>query len=253
MARQDNVKIITTALLVVLLLSLFIFGFVFRNEIYQKFQMASKSKDTLPEERIIEKETTKALGEETIPSPKDSNPNKKIDLADIPPLDEMEDNFTKPQTSISVTQPHTLKKNKNVTPSIETETEVSNDVVKETKQKVDSKPESKTRLQEKIDKIEENLANPKEEMPKTKIVQKQKEPKKYIAQKKTKTTKQKLSAYSPHKQTTKTAVMPSKNSSLEARVKSMESKFILQNQKNDQRFIEIEKRIERLEKSLGSN
>ena len=241
MGRQDNVKIITTALLVVLLLSSFIFGFVYRNEIYQKFQTISKSNPTYPEERVIEKEPAWTPPSEPAKvDEKDSLTMKKTELADIPPLDEMEDNFQKPYTSISVTQPHTLKNNKKTANTEETQ----------------SLPEkvTKSSLDEKINKIEETIANPKPEKQKTTTPAKKKiQTKKYTTHRKSTSTKPKFVAVNPKKNSMKQTYVSSANASLEARVKSMESKFVLQNQKNDQRFVEIEKRIDKLEKSLGTN
>ena len=246
MARQDNVKIITTALLVVLLLSSFIFGFVYRNEIYQKFQSISKSNSTYPEERVIEKEPAWTPPVETPKvDEKDQTSTKKTELADIPPLDEMEENFQKPSTSISVTQPHTLKKNK--------KSEVTEETATET-EKV-----TKPSITEKINKIEEKIANPNSEKAEKQkppvVAKKQSEPKKQntYKNKKVTSTKSKFVASNTKKFSQKQLNTSTNNASLEARIKSMESKFVLQNQKNDQRFIEIEKRIDKLEKSLGSN
>jgi hypothetical protein len=236
MARQDNVKIITTALLVVLLLSSFIFGFVYRNEIYQKFQSVSKSNSVDPEERIITKEpawtppVTTEKKEEAEP-----DKTKHTELADIPSLDEMEDTFQKPSTSISVTQPHTLKK-KQVSPEPKSEME------------------SKADPSDKLTKSEVTVPATKIEKQKTVIPKKRVETKKYTTYRKATVAKKKYVSQT-NKRTTyqKPINTTSRNVSLEARIKSMESSFILQNQKNDMRFTEIEKRIDKLEKSLGSN
>lgn len=242
MARQDNVKIITTALLVVLLLSSFIFGFVYRNEIYLKFQSISKQNNQFPEERIIEKEPawTPPTDKTKVDEMSDAT-TKKTDLAEIPSLDEMEDDFKKPSTSISVTQPNTLKKNK--------KSETSE---KSTQPEIES--ESKPSLNEKINRIEETIAEPKAELPKKKAVVKTGQTKKYTAYKKPLSKQQKVAVSSSQKKKlSKVTAVTTSSGNLAERMKSMESKFILQNRKNDERFTEIEKRIEKLEKSLGTN
>ncbi len=242
MARQDNVKIITTALLVVLLLSSFIFGFVYRNEIYLKFQSISKSNNQFPEERIIEKEPAwTPPTDKTKVDEMSEVTTKKTDLAEIPSLDEMEDDFKKPSTSISVTQPSTLKKNK--------KSETSDMA---TKPEMES--ETKPSLNEKINKIEENISQPKSELPTKKAVNKTRETKKYTSYKKPVSHPKKVAVSSSQKKKVpKGTAVTSSNGNLAERMKSMESKFILQNKKNDERFTEIEKRIEKLEKSLGTN
>lgn len=140
MGRRDNLKILTTAILVVLLLSSFIFAFIYRNEIYQKLQTIGKNRDVEMVDRQIERESP------GIPAPKEDfakNDGKdsaedRSKLPELPSLDDMEPDTERPR-SVSVAA--------------------------STKTKEKTNPSSS--LQEKLDQVEESFS-PKEETKKTK-------------------------------------------------------------------------------------
>ncbi|MDZ4725793.1 MAG: hypothetical protein SH817_06530 [Leptospira sp.] len=246
MGRQDNIKIFTTALLVVLLLSSFIFGFVYRNEIYQKIQVMTKSSPMSPAERIIEKEpawtapTELKTDELTKKDPLSSETEKKNERADIPALDEMEADINTPGSkSVSVTNVQSNKKEKKETvdPIAETKEIIKTDFTKTESKKSNLSTKSitkkQTTIKQKVKKETNRLSN------RTNLKVKKSSP--------IKTAKLKTNDANKQTSTSKS------DSSLEARMQAIESKFVLQNQKNDTRFAEIEKRIDKLEKSLGSN
>ncbi|PJZ46000.1 hypothetical protein [Leptospira brenneri] len=265
MGRRDNLKILTTAILVVLLLSSFIFAFIYRNEIYQKLQTIGKNKEVEMVDREIERENT------GIPAPKEEfSRNQSQDsisdgskLPELPSLEDMEPDAERPR-SVSVAA--------------------------STKSK--EKTEPATRLQEKLDQVEESLS-PKEETKKNKKVSKKedsasevkesvtstKQPKvdvedfekvtkkqdskvskpsktyvsrskksNSVSSKKQK-TKSKESSYS--QKTKKNQYEETGSSSLEVRMRTVEQKLSTQNDRNEKRFVEIERRIESLEKALA--
>jgi len=83
MAKKEQVKVITTGVLVVLLLGVFVVAFLNRNEISQKLQTLGKTPETSPERLIVEewKPTTPA----TIPS-LETNQAKNLQTESIPDL-----------------------------------------------------------------------------------------------------------------------------------------------------------------------
>ncbi|MCW7492924.1 hypothetical protein ND861_07940 [Leptospira sp. 2 VSF19] len=267
MGRRDNLKILTTAILVVLLLSSFIFAFIYRNEIYQKLQTIGKNRDVEVADREIQGENP------GIPAPKENftrNENKesvedRSKLPELPSLDDMEPESNHPR-SVSVA------------------------ASTKTKEKVD--PSS--RLQDKLDQVEESIS-PKEDLKKTKktplkeevvsegmetssstkqpkletkdsmklnhkadskVVKSSKaEPKSSRTKKynsvsdKKQSTKSKKTYYS--QKTSKVNSGDTNTSSLEVRMRNVEQKLSTQNDRNEKRFVEIERRIESLEKALA--
>ncbi|GBF49583.1 hypothetical protein LPTSP4_10990 [Leptospira ryugenii] len=237
MAKKDNIKIFTTALLVVLLISSIFLAFVYRSEIYQKMQAMDKgAKDAVPD-RLIEREEKKETA--TLPKSEtkvDAPQPKQNDLAEIPSFEEMEpDNSNRNQTSVSVTQAAKTKKQKKTESSqVETQTPTEPEI--------------------KIEKVPQR-ATP-ESLPKQTALTNQTKKKK---------TKQVVpsvvttSQQSSKKKTKVVASTPKKNPkpeskspSLEARIQAIETKLSLQNEKNDKRFTDIETRLDRLEKSLSA-
>ncbi len=265
MGRRDNLKILTTAILVVLLLSSFIFAFIYRNEIYQKLQTIGKNRDAEMVDREIQRENPGILApKENFANndSKDSNqdPSK---LPELPSLEDMEPDMDRPR-SVSVA------------------------ASTKSKEKVDTT----SRLQEKLDKVEESIA-PKDETKKTKQASKKedsvsevkesattaKQPKMdledfekvskkqeskvskpsktYVSRSKKSNlvsskkqrTKSKESTYS--QKTKKSGYEESGSSNLEVRMRSVEQKLSSQNDRNEKRFVEIERRIESLEKALA--
>lgn len=267
MGRRDNLKILTTAILVVLLLSSFIFAFIYRNEIYQKLQTIGKNKEV----EMVDREIAKSP--DTIPPPSDNLNDRdnresmedRTKLPELPSLEDMEPDSGRPR-SVSVASGAKTKDGK----------------------------ESGSRLQEKLDQVEEQFS-PKEKVPSqskpaTKdTVKKQTEentetyPKEKVEsiveskpQTKSKKSKvQKESSYVNAKQkrnkNTNTSYPKSQysnvketkiskktspkqngsNSNLEVRMKEVEQKLTSQNDRNEKRFLEIERRIDSLEKSLA--
>ncbi|EMY69943.1 hypothetical protein [Leptospira vanthielii] len=267
MGRRDNLKILTTAILVVLLLSSFIFAFIYRNEIYQKLQTIGKNRDAEMVDREIERESPQ------IPAPKENlakndgieSVEDRSKLPELPSLDDMEPETERPR-SVSVAA--------------------------STKSKDKTDPSS--RLQEKLDQVEETFS-PKEETKKTKkpsLKEEQisesvdptssaKQPKadmkdsvklsKKMDSKVTKTSKaisqqnrtKKYSSVADKRQGTKSkkSSYPQKSqknnyeetgsSTMEVRMRTVEQKLSTQNDRNEKRFIEIERRIESLEKALA--
>jgi hypothetical protein len=274
MARQDNVKIITTALLVVLLLSSFIFGFVYRNEIYQKIQSISKSEGLENKERLIGTEPawTPPKSDKLEPADLDTQPlnevpkeTKRTELADITPLDEMEDTFQKPPSkSISVTQVNDTKKltekesQKQIDSQKQTNTQNANQLKKQrsemeavsevssnqTAVKLTNVPKSNTIETKQSVTSGNSEATTKRKISKSKKQNRQRSPKKAIAK-----LDKKENSETPKPRVTSNS---GNRSSLEARIQAIETKIELQNQKNDSRFSDIERRIDKLEKSLGS-
>lgn len=265
MGRRDNLKILTTAILVVLLLSSFIFAFIYRNEIYQKLQTIGKNKDVEIVDREIEREPA------GIPAPKEDFSGRDFNTAsedrsklpELPSLDDMEPESGRPR-SVSVAA--------------------------STKSKEKQDPSS--RLQEKLDQVEESFS-PKEETKKTKKTSKvedtisdgmdsttptkqpkvdTKEPTKLTKKSDSKISKssksvstrsKKYSSVSEKRQGTKSkkssySQKPQKNnyeepesSSLAVRMRNVEQKLSTQTDRNEKRFVEIERRIESLEKALA--
>ncbi|TGK54024.1 hypothetical protein EHQ16_18520 [Leptospira kanakyensis] len=265
MGRRDNLKILTTAILVVLLLSSFIFAFIYRNEIYQKLQTIGKNRDIEMVDREIERENP------GIPAPKEEftkNESKdsgqdRSKLPELPSLEDMEPETERPR-SVSVA------------------------ASTKSKEKVDTS----SRLQEKLDQVEESFA-PKDETKKTKKASKKEESVSELKESTT-TTKQpkvdvenfekvtkkqeskvskpsktyvsrnkKSNSVSSKKQRTKSkettysqnskknSYEESGSSNLEVRMRSVEQKLSTQNDRNEKRFVEIERRIESLEKALA--
>ncbi|PJZ86747.1 hypothetical protein CH368_20430, partial [Leptospira levettii] len=85
MGRRDNLKILTTAILVVLLLSSFIFAFIYRNEIYQKLQTIGKNKEV----EMVDREITKAPDSMTPPKDLMEEPNERESREDRSKLPEL--------------------------------------------------------------------------------------------------------------------------------------------------------------------
>ncbi|TGM34127.1 hypothetical protein [Leptospira biflexa] len=269
MGRRDNLKILTTAILVVLLLSSFIFAFIYRNEIYQKLQTIGKNKDV----EVFDREIAKSP--ETIPPPKEIVENgegrdsvdDRTKLPELPSLDDMEPDAERPR-SVSV---------------------ASSTKAKETK-------DSGSRLKEKLDQVEEQFL-PKEKLnstspstskesmkkqteTKTESIPKEKvesivettkplsKSKKLKVQKKSSAVSSKsnyqnvktsFSSKSKTKADSKDTSLRQKstqkqngsNSHLEVRMNEVEQKLNSQNDRNEKRFLEIERRIDSLEKVLA--
>ncbi|EOQ96722.1 hypothetical protein LEP1GSC195_1981 [Leptospira wolbachii serovar Codice str. CDC] len=267
MGRRDNLKILTTAILVVLLLSSFIFAFIYRNEIYQKLQTIGKNRDVEMVDREIERESPQ------IPAPKEDfakNDGKesaedRSKLPELPSLDDMEPDPERPR-SVSVAA--------------------------STKSKEKTDPSS--RLQDKLDQVEESFT-PKEETKKTKkpsskedqisegvdttsstkqpkvdtkdsvkqtkksesrvsktskvLTQQSRSKKSSSATDKRQGTKSKKSSYSQKSQ--KNHYEETGSSTMEVRMRTVEQKLSTQNDRNEKRFVEIERRIESLEKALA--
>ncbi len=216
--------------------------------------MIGKANSLEKEDRIIEKPWTSPVSSEKETANAEDSSNKedkstKTKLPNLPSLEEMDPTWEKPSSkSVSVTGSQVEKKQ---TPkssekaTIEKEKEMIGDkfaeeirdLPKETRPQISSTSKEKKNKQTAVYR------------PATK--KKQSAPK-YVY------TAKKVSDSKPG--TKKSWVKPSRigsetkskqSVSLEARFRDMESKFVLQNQKNDMRFTEIEKRIEKLEKSLG--
>ncbi|PJZ85669.1 hypothetical protein [Leptospira harrisiae] len=266
MGRRDNLKILTTAILVVLLLSSFIFAFIYRNEIYQKLQTIGKNREVEMVDREIERENPE------IPAPKEnfakteSNepPEDRSKLPELPSLEDMEPDSPR---SRSVSVAASTKSKEKVDPS--------------------------SRLQEKLNKVEESFT-PKEEVKKTKKDSKKedsvsegmeptsstKQPKvevedslRQTKQVKSRLSKKEKQVSSSRNQKSRTVTSKklgnksqkfaaaeksqrktsddSGSSSLEVRMRTVEQKLSTQNDKNEKRFVEIERRIESLEKALA--
>ncbi|XDD47725.1 hypothetical protein AB3N60_06500 [Leptospira sp. WS39.C2] len=268
MGRRDNLKILTTAILVVLLLSSFIFAFIYRNEIYQKLQTIGKNKEV----EMVDREITKSP--DTIPPPKDqmdgSEARDSLEdrsrLPELPSLDDMEPESERPR-SVSVTSGAKTKETKDsgsrlqekldkveeeFTPKENTTGVKSNP--KETVKKQPDIEKSKQTNQEKEDKITE----PKTSVSKVKKSKLEKDPTTVSYKTKRKKSNSKTSSKSQttyYKETSVSKRTSSKqsgsSSSLEVRVKEVEQKLNTQSDRNEKRFMEIERRIDSLEKALA--
>lgn len=256
MGRRDNLKIFTTAILVVLLLSSFIFAFIYRNEIYQKLQTIGKSKAGDTEDREIATKIPPPM----LDSPSSENPSKDevvTKLPDLPNLDDMEPETGKPR-QVSVANGAEPK-----------EKTADRSSLKEKMEKIDNSLDGKTdskvvkdvgtdnvkgvSVPEKTKKrIEENVSTPTEKS--EPINTKQISTKKVVKSQKTKwpTTYSKKEKRTYSSQISKKAVSPaSSNSKLEARIRNVEETQRSQSQMYEKRFMEIEKRIQSLEKELA--
>ncbi|TGL37741.1 hypothetical protein [Leptospira perdikensis] len=267
MGRRDNLKILTTAILVVLLLSSFIFAFIYRNEIYQKLQTIGKNKDVEVVDREIERESTGIPAPKEDFSKRDTNPSAedRSKLPELPGLDEMEPDTDRPR-SVSVaastkakekTDPSSRLQEKldqveeSFLPKEETKkTKKSSKTEESVSEAVDSSSFTK---QSKVDSKESTKLTKKSESKlskSSKSVTSQNRTKKYSSvTDKRQGTKSKKSSYSQKLQ--KNNYEDTGSSSLEVRMRTVEQKLSTQTDRNEKRFVEIERRIESLEKALA--
>lgn len=267
MGRRDNLKILTTAILVVLLLSSFIFAFIYRNEIYQKLQTIGKNRDVEMVDRQIERESP------GIPAPKEDfakNDGKdsaedRSKLPELPSLDDMEPDTERPR-SVSVAASTKTKEKTNPSSSLQEkldQVEESFSPKEETKKTKKPSPKedqvsegmdsTSTTKQPKVDAKDSVKLTKKTDskIPKTsKTNSQQNRTKKYSSvSEKRQGTKSKKSSYS--QKTQKNQYEETGSSTMEVRMRTVEQKLSTQNDRNEKRFIEIERRIESLEKALA--
>ncbi|MBM9546751.1 hypothetical protein JWG40_06975 [Leptospira sp. 201903074] len=267
MGRRDNLKILTTAILVVLLLSSFIFAFIYRNEIYQKLQTIGKNRDAEMVDREIEREPT------GIPAPKEDlvkNDGKdsvgdRSKLPELPSLDDMEPETERPR-SVSVAASTKSKDKTDPSSRLQEkldQVEESFSPTEETKKTKKSSPKEEqipegtestsSTKQPKVDtqdsvklskKVDSKVSKP------SKALSQQNRTKKYSsATEKRQGTKSKKSSYSQKSQ--KNHYEETGSSTMEVRMRTVEQKLSTQNDRNEKRFVEIERRIESLEKALA--
>ncbi|MDF3819469.1 hypothetical protein P3G55_06140 [Leptospira sp. 96542] len=255
MGRRDNLKIFTTAILVVLLFSSFIFAFIYRNEIVQKLQTVGKTGDVDRGEREIVKPADKNevyTPETLVTTPKDGvNPN----LPELPNLEDMEPDLDKSR-SVSVTGAQ--KKTESQTKSLK-------EKIDRIEESIEPKPkETKTTTKETMDAKETPKAATSEEIATTptsgkKIsdpvkLQKINTSSKQLSDgKKKKVKSTKMVSSTSYKKTKEPK--PSKSSKMnvnyESRLAAVEGKLKSNDERNEKRFSEIERRIESLEKALN--
>ncbi len=222
MAKQDNVKIITTGVLVFLLLAVFIVAFINRNELVQKVQTLGKESEK--PERIIE------------------TPVPMTDLAQTEPKIE---NWT----DLSTKEPQGLT-------GVILPKEAATETLAETKldpSKKGMSSQAVTKEPATVQAIEEtNLPLDQKKMisensPKDTKLPEPKQKNKALhhrskSQKRNSTLKKKR---------TKMSTSPKESSSLEKRLKDFEYRYEKQNRSYDRRFREIEDRMDAIEKQLN--
>ncbi|TGL19142.1 hypothetical protein EHQ46_15210 [Leptospira yanagawae] len=268
MGRRDNLKILTTAILVVLLLSSFIFAFIYRNEIYQKLQTIGKNKEV----EMVDREIAKSP--DTIPPPKESFSEKenrdsnedRTSLPELPSLDDMEPDLGRPR-SVSVSGAKAKDTKESGARLKEKLDRVENEITPKQKDNAESKTSSKDldtkqSLSEKSEvskQVEESFSEQKKTLSKSKKGKSEKETS-HSATTKSKSKKSSLSSkrktQSPEvrvsRVTKKTnSSSTAQGSSLEVRMREVEQKLNSQSEKNEKRFLEIERRIDSLEKALA--
>lgn len=266
MGRRDNLKILTTAILVVLLLSSFIFAFIYRNEIYQKLQTIGKNREVEMVDREIERENP------GIPAPKENfaksetkdTPEDRSKLPELPSLDDMEPETDRPR-SVSVAA--STKSKEKADPSsrlqekldqveesfsLKEETKKSKKTSKKEESLSDTIESTSTTKQPKVD-IEDSVKPTKQA--KSKVSKKEKQVASLRNQRNRSATSKKQSSKSQKlvdsQKSTKRTSDESGSSSMEVRMRTVEQKLSSQNDRNEKRFVEIERRIESLEKALA--
>lgn len=265
MGRRDNLKILTTAILVVLLLSSFIFAFIYRNEIYQKLQTIGKNKEVEMMDREI------AKSPETIPPPKlpknDSDSNDSYEdrskLPDLPSLDDMEPEPGR-QRSVSVASSTKGKEPKDSATRLkekldQVEEEISPKEIDKPSKKITSKEKTTKPIEEEAvsnrtedSSVKTKKVDSKFKQTKSETISSAKTAKSKQKVSVTKSTKPRTTKYKETSVSQKTNTKQSgKHSSLEVRMRDVEQKLSSQNDRNEKRFLEIERRIDSLEKALA--
>ncbi|TGN20127.1 hypothetical protein [Leptospira idonii] len=265
MARQDNLKIFTTAILVVLLLSFVVFAIIYKVEILEKIKTIGKSNTFEKEDRTIAEkpwsppsELTKESSEKETASTEEKG-KPKTELPNLPSLEEMEPSWEKPSNhkSVSITgkkKETTTTAARNEKEEVSTVTGVRENIPEEKKEgyTVSDLPKNKipkeSNLKEKTSKRDTIVYQP-SYSPKTNSAKKQPSSKKVSIN----SSSKKWNSSKTRTSDRRSNRFHSIDSGFESRFREMESKFVLQNQKNEKRFSEIEKRIDKLEKALGPN
>lgn len=268
MGRRDNLKILTTAILVVLLLSSFIFAFIYRNEIYQKLQTIGKNKEV----EMVDREITKSPDSMTPPKDLMDEPNgrepdeDRSKLPELPSLDDMEPDSQRAR-SVSVASGAKTRETKDSSSRLQEKL----DQVEEQISPKENKEPPKQNAKEVVKKQslgetpqvtsknkEEFISEPKTTVPKSKQGKLVKETSTVSPKSKRKKINSKLSHKSQsttYKETSVSKKTSSKqtvnSSSLEVRMKEVEQRLNSSNDRNEKRFMEIERRIDSLEKALA--
>ncbi|TGM00250.1 hypothetical protein [Leptospira jelokensis] len=268
MGRRDNLKILTTAILVVLLLSSFIFAFIYRNEIYQKLQTIGKNKEV----DVVDREIAKSP--DTIPPPKESLSEKenrdsyedRTSLPELPSLDDMEPEAGRPR-SVSVSGAKAKETKESGSRLKEKLDRVEEEITPKEKVKTGTKENSnagdaKESLTEKSvapKPVDDSFTEPKKSVSKSKKTKLEKESTE-TATTKSKSKKSSLSSKRKTQSSEKRVSSLSKktnvstasqSNSLEVRMREVEQKLNSQSERNEKRFLEIERRIDSLEKALA--
>lgn len=217
--------------------------------------MIGKANSLEKEDRIIEKPWTSPVSSEKETANVEDPSNKedkstKTKLPNLPSLEEMDPAWEKPSSkSVSVTGSQTEKKQNPKSSekvAIEKEKEMIGDKFAEEPRDLpkEVRPKISSTSKEKKNKQQTAVYRPAAK-------KKQSAPKYVYTAKKVSDSKSQVKKTWAKPSRTGSETKSKQSVSLEARFKDMESKFVLQNQKNEMRFTEIEKRIEKLEKSLG--
>lgn len=228
MGRRDTLKILTTAILVVLLLSSFLFAFIYRNEIYQKLQTLGKK--SAPD--LVDREIQPISPEGKDPNylPKLSPiPDEDTNLPSLPSLDEME-------TGVAGSKTNQPKKEPNPRTEVVSSERKS---LEEKLNQVEDQFSPKTQETKVVPKPTATSPKPKGKIQKVVSSATQTSPKK----KRAKTvTKKPISQ-------TKATKLPS--SDVSTRLSRVEKELEEGKRSTDKRFQEVERRIEALEKALA--
>ncbi|PKA00406.1 hypothetical protein CH369_07920 [Leptospira levettii] len=268
MGRRDNLKILTTAILVVLLLSSFIFAFIYRNEIYQKLQTIGKNKEV----EMVDREITKAPDSMTPPKDLMEEPNERESredrskLPELPSLDDMEPESQRPR-SVSVASGAKTREPKDSSSRLQEKLDQVEEQISPKENKESQKPKTKEVVKKQsvsetpqvTSKNEEDFSSePKTTVQRSKQGKLVKETSTVTPKSKRKKSSSKLS-YKTQTTTYKESNVSKKtnskqtvnSSSLEVRMKEVEQKLNSSNDRNEKRFLEIERRIDSLEKALA--
>lgn len=222
MAKQDNVKIITTGVLVFLLLAVFIVAFINRNELVQKVQTLGKESEK--PERIIE------------------TPVPITDLAQTEPS-------TQNWTELSTKEPQGLT-------GVILPKEGVSETIAETKMDPSKKGMPNQAVSKEQGPVQANeLANPTLDQKQMVSENSPKDTKLPDPKNKTKAlhhrSKSQKRNSSLKKKKARVVSSPKESSSLEKRLRDFEYRYEKQNRSYDRRFREIEDRMDAIEKQLN--
>ncbi|MCC5813615.1 MAG: hypothetical protein JJT78_02585 [Leptospira sp.] len=263
MADRENVKIVISAALIVIVASMGIYAFIYRDKISQmlpnwqskdgRSERVITDSPSIPEPPLMEDEN---LNQESSDQLSLNQDEETKDYPKIPNLDTKDSPVTKTDSNKGYTPP-----------GIQDSPKTSIEPSEKKKTPQTETPEKKVTVYKAP--LQEKSVQPKKEIiaKKKPVQQTQKIQKKQTKATKSSGYKKKVAKKSPStKTTTQQKMKPSKSvasnqklkatkpesSSLDARIKRLESKLNVHMQDTDSRLNSLEKRIEKLEKNLST-